>query len=175
MKILHTLFMIGAMHLCNGQKINFPDDFVIPAEIIPANFIPEPVTNDARLAGITQNPGLVRSGQFLEEIYEGVAVNTIEALHVAMYITKDDPDFELGIYTIAYRSPDDLQNEIRKMSMYAGSRYLHLGRYMVRVWGDSGSFETEVNTLADYLSLKLGLLEFIPEVKEEDAIDTIEE
>jgi|GEM_PF-5437660 len=178
--MIRKLFITGLLLLTVASSplaqsnISFPEDFTIPENKIPGNFIPEPLNDEARQAGVTKNPGIVKNPAFIGELYDNVDIAAIEALHIAMYVPKDDPDFELGIYTIAYRSPEDLKSEMEKMSMYAGSRYLFTGRYMVRVWGDSGSFEQQVNYLADYLKQKLSLREFFPPANEENNMETTE-
>lgn len=174
-------FLLLALTLLLGIKLQaqpgtpalrYPDDFMLPAKEIPQGYDPLMINEEARQIGFTTNPGFISNHEFIRDLYEGIDPKTVEKVYVAMYRPRKNKDFETGYYVIAYQSVAALQKEQQKIKKYSGARYFIKDRYLLEVWGDSGSFEDAVTHISGYFKNKLGLTEFSPPERDNSDITT---
>lgn len=146
----------------------FPADFKLLATEIPKGFIHEAIGDEAKSYGIFANPSIVKSKEFLSGLYPNPDLTKIDSVYFELFVkdkvSKEVASMsEMGVYTTAYKSKEDLEKEIKKITPeQSGHIYLRKDNFLLNVWSDSDSYATQVRELADKLKKRLTLTEFKP-------------
>ena len=143
------------------------DSFILRPAEVPAGFQLELEQGEIfRELGLSGNPGTASADSpFVAHLYDHPDRASISKAQVEIYIKGEDR--ELGVFSIEYRSPAALQNELTKLRHSGDKHFLWKDRYLVIVWSDAGTFSKQVNKLAGQLQQRLGLTTYVP-VLEED-------
>ena len=139
------------------QKSMYPDDYVLKAPEIPTGFQLEPITDEARTLGFSNNPGFISNQELYQDLYEDIDISKIESVYVVVYVKPESPQKELGIFAIQYKLAEGLDSEILKISSVEDRVYLRNGRVLVVVWSDASAYANEMKQISTLLETRLNL------------------
>jgi hypothetical protein len=120
MKTIRNLIFICFLSInAHAQTVKFPEDFILRKDEVPAGFKARTITDEARQAGYTTNPGIITDSNLIDAIYDNVNRKAINNVLVALY-AKPNSDQEVGLYVINYTSVTALEAETKKNKISAG-------------------------------------------------------
>jgi hypothetical protein len=105
----------GGEKVTEGLGFVYPDDYMLKVSEVPAGFQLEPMTDEARKLGFSSNPGPIVNRELYQHLYTNIDTSKVDRLYSAVYAKPENPQQELGIFAVQYKSAKDLDAEESKI------------------------------------------------------------